>query len=253
MSVLVCSELRDDGLADPKSSLKETRASAYNAGKRERRCQRGDRTVEGNRRSPRAAVREGAGRGGRRRRRGTTAEPEPLLGQRHVPGEELAAEGLMLLLRPRSWRRWSSPSSRRMRSHLRWLRRSRRRGFLPRKERPPREQEEAGRRWLWEAEDSSTDEPTKELYPFSPAGQILAIMRAGRVASTLGCDRDTWEFVAAHIGNHSHFRTPGGEEYDGYLVKVVLSGRPLAAVLLSLHRVAATRLGGRRRRAGLLC
>lgn len=56
---------------------------------------------------------------------------------------------------------------------------------------PPREQEEAGRRWLWEAEDSSTDEPTKELYPFSPAGQILAIVRAGRVASTLVCDRDT--------------------------------------------------------------
>ncbi|RPK82134.1 hypothetical protein [Streptomyces sp. ADI98-10] len=67
-------------------------------------------------------------------------------------------------------------------------------------------------------------------------------MRAGRVTSTLVCHRDIWKFVAAQVGNHSHFRTPGVEEYDGDLVDVVLSGRSLVAVLLSLHRVAATRL-----------
>ncbi len=50
---------------------------------------------------------------------------------------------------------------------------------------------------------------------------------------------DTWEFVAAQVGNESRFQTPGVEGYDGDMVNVVLSGRCLVAVLLSLHWVAA--------------
>ncbi|MGW9412053.1 hypothetical protein [Streptomyces diastaticus] len=105
---------------------------------------------------------------------------------------------------------------------------------------------EEGRRSLWEAGvESTTGEPTKEPYPFSSAGRVWAIMRAGKVASvTLVCHRDTWEFVAAHVGNHPHFRTPALEEREGGLVAAVLSGRSLVAVLLSLYHVAETRRHG---------
>ncbi|MGW1658424.1 hypothetical protein [Streptomyces atratus] len=64
-------------------------------------------------------------------------------------------------------------------------------------------------------------------------------MRAGKVASaTLVCHRDTWEFVAAHVGSHPHFRTPALEERENGLVAAVLSGRSLVAMLLALYRVA---------------
>ncbi|MFF3733388.1 hypothetical protein ACFYXM_24495 [Streptomyces sp. NPDC002476] len=64
-------------------------------------------------------------------------------------------------------------------------------------------------------------------------------MRAGKVASaTLICHRDTWEFVAAQVGSHPHFRTPALEERENGLVAAVLSGRSLVAMLLALYRVA---------------
>ncbi|MFD3791093.1 hypothetical protein [Streptomyces cyaneofuscatus] len=94
MSVLVCSELRDDGLADPKSSLQETRAGAYYAGKRasdavsavtELRREIGEVLALLPARVPGEVDAEGD--------ESTTAEPEPLSGQRHVQGEELAPEG----------------------------------------------------------------------------------------------------------------------------------------------------------------
>ncbi|MEE1797588.1 hypothetical protein PUR57_02625 [Streptomyces sp. JV176] len=66
-------------------------------------------------------------------------------------------------------------------------------------------------------------------------------MRAGKVASaTLVCHRDTWEFVAAQVGSHPHFRTPALEEREDGLVASVLSGRSLVAMLLVLYRVANT-------------
>ncbi|MFE7429632.1 hypothetical protein ACFU7B_30310, partial [Streptomyces sp. NPDC057545] len=61
---------------------------------------------------------------------------------------------------------------------------------------------------------------------------------------TLVCHRDAWEFVAAQVGNHAHFRTPALEEREGGLVAAVLSDRSLVAVLLSLYRVAETRRHG---------
>ncbi|MCQ8835824.1 hypothetical protein [Streptomyces malaysiensis] len=86
---------------------------------------------------------------------------------------------------------------------------------------------------------TSDDAPVKEPAPFSPAGRIWAIMRAGRVSSaTLVCHRDTWDFVAAQVGNHPHFRTPTLEERNEGMVAAVLSGRSLVAMLLSLYRVA---------------
>jgi hypothetical protein len=90
-----------------------------------------------------------------------------------------------------------------------------------------------------EAGERDSDTPAKEPYPLSSEGRVWAIMRAGRVASaTLICHRDTWEFVAAQVGNHPHFRTPSLEERDAGLVAAVLSGRSLVAILLSLYRVA---------------
>ncbi|MGY5000447.1 hypothetical protein [Streptomyces griseus] len=105
---------------------------------------------------------------------------------------------------------------------------------------------EEGRRSLWvTGVESTPGEPTKKPYPFSSAGRVWAIMRAGKAASvTLVCHRDTWEFVAAQVGNHPHFRTPALEEREGGLVAAVLSGRSLVAVLLSLYHVAKTRRHG---------
>ncbi|MFI8992442.1 hypothetical protein ACIG63_47285 [Streptomyces antimycoticus] len=66
-------------------------------------------------------------------------------------------------------------------------------------------------------------------------------MGAGKVSSaTLVCHRDTWDFVAAQIGSHPHFRTPVLEERDAGMVAAVISGRSLVAMLLSLYRVAET-------------
>jgi hypothetical protein len=85
----------------------------------------------------------------------------------------------------------------------------------------------------------------KEPEPLSEAGRIWAVMRAGQVASaTLVCHRDTWEFVAAQVGSHSHFRAPALEEREHGLVAAVLSGRSLVAALLSLYRTAEVTLGG---------
>ncbi|WP_327707026.1 hypothetical protein OG530_40440 [Streptomyces decoyicus] len=104
------------------------------------------------------------------------------------------------------------------------------------------EEQEAPRAAL-EAGDRNPGDgaPEGEPYPISESGRIWAIMRAGKVASaTLVCHRDTWEFVAAQVGNHPHFRTPALEERDGGLVAAVLSGRSLVAMLLSLYRLAVT-------------
>ncbi|MFC9234949.1 hypothetical protein ACFTZK_00370 [Streptomyces decoyicus] len=102
------------------------------------------------------------------------------------------------------------------------------------------EEQEAPRAAL-EAGDRNPGDgaPEGEPYPISESGRIWAIMRAGKVASaTLVCHRDAWEFVAAQVGNHPHFRTPALEERDGGLVAAVLSGRSLVAMLLSLYRLA---------------
>ncbi|MFJ5798556.1 hypothetical protein [Streptomyces decoyicus] len=104
------------------------------------------------------------------------------------------------------------------------------------------EEQEAPRAAL-EAGDRNPGDgaPEGEPYPISESGRIWAIMRAGKVASaTWVCHRDTWEFVAAQVGNHPHFRTPALEERDGGLVAAVLSGRSLVAMLLSLYRLAVT-------------
>ncbi|WP_435243614.1 hypothetical protein [Streptomyces cucumeris] len=85
--------------------------------------------------------------------------------------------------------------------------------------------------------------------PFSPAGRVWAIMGAGKVSSaTLVCHRDTWDFVAAQVGNHPHFRTPALEERERGMVAAVVSGRSLVAMLLSLYQVAET---GRRGEGGV--
>ncbi|MER5736426.1 MULTISPECIES: hypothetical protein [unclassified Streptomyces] len=82
-------------------------------------------------------------------------------------------------------------------------------------------------------------------YPFSSAGRIRAVTRAGRAASaTLVRHRDAWEFVAAQVGSHPHFRTSALEEREDGLVAAVLSGRSLVVVLLSLYRVTETGLRG---------
>ncbi|WP_139216485.1 MULTISPECIES: hypothetical protein [unclassified Streptomyces] len=70
-------------------------------------------------------------------------------------------------------------------------------------------------------------------------------MRAGRVASaTVVCHRDAWEFVAARVGSHPHFRTQALEEREDGLVAEVLSGRSLVAVMLSLYQVTEAGLWG---------
>ncbi|NUH42876.1 hypothetical protein HUF15_40355 [Streptomyces samsunensis] len=85
----------------------------------------------------------------------------------------------------------------------------------------------------------SDEAPLEEPDPISWAGRIWAIMRAGRVSSaTLVCHRDTWDFVAAQVGNHPHFKTPALEERSEGMVAAVLSGRSLVAMLLSLYHVA---------------
>ncbi len=90
-----------------------------------------------------------------------------------------------------------------------------------------------------EASEQGPGESVKEPSPLTREGRIWAIMRAGRVASaTLVCHRDTWEFVAAQVGSHPHFRTPSLEERENGLVAAVLSGRSLVAMLLALYRVA---------------
>lgn len=90
-----------------------------------------------------------------------------------------------------------------------------------------------------DATERDPDDSVKEPYPLSSEGRIWALMRAGRVASaTLVCHRDTWEFVAAQVGSHPHFRTPSLEERENGLVAAVLSGRSLVAMLLALYRVA---------------
>ncbi|MCB5910402.1 hypothetical protein [Streptomyces pinistramenti] len=85
----------------------------------------------------------------------------------------------------------------------------------------------------------SQDDPLAgEPVALSAAGRVWAIMRAGSVASaTLVCHRDTWEFIAAHVGSHPHFRTPALEEREGGLVAAVLSGRSLVAMILALYQV----------------
>ena len=102
---------------------------------------------------------------------------------------------------------------------------------------PREEQEEQA---ALEAGTRNPDEaPVKVPAPISWAGRIWAIMRAGRVSSaTLVCHRDTWDFVAAQVGNHPHFRTPTLEERDEGMVAAVLSGRSLVAMLLSLYLLA---------------
>ncbi|RPK55900.1 hypothetical protein EES42_41525 [Streptomyces sp. ADI95-17] len=90
-----------------------------------------------------------------------------------------------------------------------------------------------------EASEQGPGESVKEPAPLTWEGRIWAIMRAGKVASaTLVCHRDTWEFVAAQVGSHPHFRTPALEERENGLVAAVLSGRSLVAMLLALYRVA---------------
>ncbi|MFD5453840.1 hypothetical protein [Streptomyces olivaceus] len=90
-----------------------------------------------------------------------------------------------------------------------------------------------------EASEQGPGNATEEPSPLTWEGRIWAIMRAGRVASaTLACHRDTWEFVAAQVGSHPHFRTPSLEERENGLVAAVLSGRSLVAMLLALYRVA---------------
>lgn len=96
------------GLADPKASQQETRASAYNAGKRasdavsavtelRRDVDRLHGSLDGLRREVgevlallHARVQGDVDVEGDE---STTAEPEPLSGQRHVPEEELAPAG----------------------------------------------------------------------------------------------------------------------------------------------------------------
>jgi hypothetical protein len=59
-----------------------------------------------------------------------------------------------------------------------------------------------------EASEQGPSDPVKEPSPLTWEGRIWAIMRAASVASaTLVCHRDTWEFVAAQVGSHPHFRT----------------------------------------------
>ncbi|MEV0281701.1 hypothetical protein AB0I22_35680 [Streptomyces sp. NPDC050610] len=94
-------------------------------------------------------------------------------------------------------------------------------------------------RAVLEAGEQGPGEAMKEPYPLTWKGRIWAIMRAGKVASaTLVCHRDTWEFVAAQVGSHPHFRTPSLEERENGLVAAVLSGRSLVAMLLALYRTA---------------
>ncbi|MFI8435257.1 hypothetical protein ACIGJO_16135 [Streptomyces sp. NPDC079020] len=97
---------------------------------------------------------------------------------------------------------------------------------------------EEGRRSPWEADvESTTGEPVEEPYPFSSAGQVWAIMRAGRVASvTLVCHRDIWEFVAAQVGNHPYFRTLALEKREGGLVAAVRRAGPDVTAGRTPHR-----------------
>ncbi|MFG3016770.1 hypothetical protein ACGFZB_41225 [Streptomyces cinerochromogenes] len=105
------------------------------------------------------------------------------------------------------------------------------------------EGEQDAPRALLQADDRNVA-PVEEPYPLSSKGRIWAIMRAGSVASaTLVCQRDTWEFVAAEVGNHPHFRTPTLEERTEGLVAAVLSGRSLVAMLLALYKVAEENAG----------
>ncbi|AYV32337.1 hypothetical protein EES41_36880 (plasmid) [Streptomyces sp. ADI95-16] len=97
---------------------------------------------------------------------------------------------------------------------------------------------------LLEKESMTSTSETREPYPISRAGRIWAIMRAGRIATaTYVCHRDAWEFIAAQVGTHPHFRVPELHERDG-LVSAVISGRSLVAVLLTLYRVAEAPLLG---------
>lgn len=90
-----------------------------------------------------------------------------------------------------------------------------------------------------EASEQGPGDSAEEPSPLTWQGRIWAIMRAGRVASAiLVCHRDTWEFVAAQVGSHPHFRTPSLEERENGLVAAVLSGRSLVAMLLALYRTA---------------
>ncbi|MFI6730140.1 hypothetical protein [Streptomyces atratus] len=235
-------ELRDNGLADLKSSQHETRTSAYNAGKRaseavtavtdlRRDVDRLHSGLEDLRRdvqevlsllrttAPVAVggaagapdrVVAGAGDGD-----GIGPGPLSLPGQRRAPEEEPEPE---------------QPEAQTQ--------------AAPEADRGEEEEQDVPRAVL-EASERSSDESVKEPYPISWEGRIWAIMRAGRVASaTLVCHRDTWEFVAAQVGNHPHFRTPALEERAEGLVAAVLSGRSLVAMLLSLYRVAKTSVSG---------
>lgn len=101
------------------------------------------------------------------------------------------------------------------------------------------EEEQDVARAALEASDQGPGASAQEPSPLTEAGRVWAIMRAGRVASaTLVCHRDTWEFAAAQVGSHPHFRTPALEERENGLVAAVLSGRSLVAMLLVLYRVA---------------
>ncbi|MEV6575623.1 hypothetical protein [Streptomyces sp. NPDC051577] len=97
---------------------------------------------------------------------------------------------------------------------------------------------------LLEKESKTGTSETREPYPISSAGRVWAIMRAGRIATaTYVCHRDAWEFIAAQVGTHPHFRVPELHERDG-LVSAVISGRSLVAVLLTLYRVTERPLTG---------
>ncbi|MEU7154244.1 hypothetical protein AB0B15_40475 [Streptomyces sp. NPDC045456] len=90
-----------------------------------------------------------------------------------------------------------------------------------------------------EASEQGPSDTAKEPYPLSSEGRTWAILRAGKVASaTVVCHRDTWEFVAAQVGSHPHFRTPALEERENGLVAAVLSGRSMVVMLLALYHVA---------------
>ncbi|MGW6391279.1 hypothetical protein ACWFR1_12435 [Streptomyces sp. NPDC055103] len=254
-------ELRDNSLADLKASQQETRASAYNAGKRaseavnavtdlRRDVDRLHGALEGLQRDvgevltllygqvPRE-VSSGAGEG--------------LGGESESPsGHQQASEGELAPAADDAPADAEVPRSAESDERPQYEVSAAAAEGEPETEASaaqgvgsPEEQEEVGRRSLWESGEAATSEPTKEPYPFSSAGRIWAIMRAGSVASaTLVCHRDTWEFVAAQVGSHPHFRTPALEEREGGLVAAVVSGRSLVAVLLSLHRVAESRLRG---------
>ncbi|MER5988840.1 hypothetical protein [Streptomyces sp. NPDC001787] len=262
-------ELRETDLANLKSSQHETRTSAYNAGKRaseavtavvdlRRDVERLHHGLADLRRDMdevlsllRAGVPVAAGGPAVMHQALAVADtpgPDavPLPGQRQVPQEEsmpATADSPSAAVPPAEPAAENAPPAPEPETEQPTQEAGPGDGSETRQE-ETEDQEETDQdspRAALEASTRNSDEPGKEPYPLSAAGRIWAIMRAGRVASaTLVCHRDTWEFVAAQVGNHPHFRTPALEERDNGLVAAVLSGRSLVAMLLSLYRVAET-------------